>query len=265
MSDYFNHYQLKQFARTVAECIGLELPEAYAPSVKWVSRLLTERMGGTADRAVLYHADAVGMYIWQKYTDLFAPVYANTSMAIPFESTVESVTPVAHASMYTGLDPAGHGIQTYVRPVLQCDTLYDQLIKAGKKVAIVAQTDSTFMHIFNDRAMDYYDEANATAIQERALELLAQDKYDVVSIHSCDYDTAAHHYGPESKEALNVLSLEAEGFDRIAKVMKTFEGRHRVLLSYSPDHGQHLTAGGTGSHGSKMLEDMNILHFFGTI
>ena len=264
MADHYNLYELKQFAATVAECMEFPLPETYAPSVGWAAKLLKERLGGAADRVVLYHADAVGLYIWQKYNNRFAPVYRHTSMALPFVSTVESVTPVAHASMYTGLDPAGHGIETYVRPQLTCDTLFDQLIAAGKKVAIIAMADSTFLHIFQGRNLDYFEAKNAAEIQEKALELIAGDQYDVISIHTFEYDDAAHAFGPESKQALNAVSIEAEGFAKIAEELKKFTGKHRVLLTYSPDHGQHLTEGGAGAHGSKMIEDMNVLHFFGT-
>ena len=222
-------------------------------------------MGGTAQRAVLYHADAVGMYIWQKYTNLFAPVYMHTSLSIPMLSTVESVTPVSHASMYTGLDPAQHGIQTYTRPQLTVDTLFDVLLRERKRVAIVAQADSTFLHIFAGRNLDYFEEPNGLAVQERALELIEKDIYDVISIHTFDYDNAAHAFGPESKQGLNAISLEAQGFDRIARLLKEKNDGKKTLLTYSPDHGQHLVPGGTGSHGSKMIEDMNVVHFFGTI
>jgi len=183
---------------------------------------------------------------------------------VPFLSTVESVTPVAHATMYTGLDPEGHGIQTYVRPKLECETLFDVLLKAGKKVAIVAQNDSTFLHIFAGRNLDYFEAPNAIGVQEKALELIASDEYDVISIHTFDYDDAAHAYGPESKQALNAVNLEAEGFHRIAEALKKNPG-HKTLLTYSPDHGQHPVIGGTGQHGSKQIEDMNIVHFFGTL
>ena len=265
MADHYNYYPLKQFAATIADCMELPLPQEYVPSIGWVANILKERLGGTADRVLLYHADAVGMYMWQKYTNLFAPIYAHTSLSLPFVSTVESVTPVAHASMYTGLDPKDHGICTYIRPQLTCSTMFDELINQGKKVAIVAQTDSTFLHIFAGRELDYFEEPNATTIQERVLELIALDKYDVISIHTFEYDDAAHHYGPESKEALNAISIEAQGFSDIVEQLKKFKGDHRVLYTYSPDHGQHLMAGGNGAHGSKMIEDMNILHFFGTL
>lgn len=279
MADHYNHYPLKHFAGIVADCMGMTLPEPFAPPVSWVTQILKERLGGPADRVVLYHADAVGQYIWQKYPFLFAPVYRHTSLSIPFRSTVASFTPVAHASMYTGMDPDGHGIHTYTRPQLTCATLFDELIKAGKRPAIICGKDSTFEHIFAGREMDYFPMNNAVEIQEKALELIASDKYDVISIHSFDYDDASHYFGPESKQGLNALALEADGFHRLAEAMEQFRGQHRILLTYSPDHGQHSTANAAeeaqvegvditrfvGMHGSKMIEDMNILHFFGTI
>lgn len=265
MADHYNKYNLKHFAGIVADCMELSLPETYAPGIPWVSDMLKERLGGPADKAILYHADAVGMHIWQKYTHLLAPVYKYTSMALPMESTIESVTPVAHATMYTGLDPEEHGIVTYTRPQLTCSTLYDELIKAGKKPAILCMADSSFVHIFKGRDMDYYEVTNATEIEEKALELIASDKYDVISIHTFDYDDAAHAFGPESKQGLNAVAHEAEVFQHIAEGLKQYEGKYRILLTYSPDHGQHEVLGGTGTHGSKMPEDMNIVHFFGTI
>jgi len=265
MADHYNHYPLKHFAGIVADCMELPLSESFAPTIPWVSQILKERLGGPADRAVLYHADAVGMYIWQQYPGMFASVQKHTSLAVPFCSTVESVTPVAHASMYTGMDPEGHGIMTYTRPQLTCMTLFDELIKAGKRPAIISYAGDTFEHIFKGRDMDYFFIRNTVELEEKALELIAADKYDVISLHPCAYDSTAHHYGPESKEALNILGREAETFQHIAEALESYRGKHRTLLTYSPDHGQHELLGGRGDHGSKMIEDMNIVHFFGTI
>ncbi len=265
MADHFNTFPLKYFAGTVAGCMDIPLPQAYAPGIDWASDILKSRMGGKADRAVLYHADAIGQYILQQYPDLFAPVYRHTSMTLPFISTVMSVTPVAHASMYTGLDPAGHGILRYVRPQLTCDTFFDVLIRAGLRPCIVSPADSTFMHIFAGREMDYFACENASEIRKKVLELIDGDKYDVISIHACDYDDAAHAYGPESKEALNAVSMEASGFSDIsATIEEKWAGKHRTLLTFSPDHGQHPIEGHHGNHGTEMNEDMNIVHFFGT-
>jgi len=265
MTEHFNRYHLKHFAGTIASCMGIEVPESYAPPIDWAASILKKRLGGEADRVVLYHADAVGMYIWQKYTDLFAPVYEHTTLNIPYASTIAPVTPVAHASMYTGLLPKHHGISTYERPQLACSTLYDVLIEHGKKVAVLCQPDSSFSRIFAGRDMDYFTADTAQDIQEKALELIQMDKYDLISIHSYDYDSASHANGPESKEALEKLAVEVDGFDRICKALKEFEGKHRILYSYSPDHGQHLVPGGTGDHCLLMAEDINVLHFLGTL
>ena len=113
--------------------------------------------------------------------------------------------------------------------------------------------------------MDYFTADTAQDIQEKALELIQMDKYDLISIHSYDYDSASHANGPESKEALEKLVVEVDGFDRICKALKEFEGKHRILYSYSPDHGQHLVPGGTGDHCLLMAEDINVLHFLGTL
>jgi len=264
VADHYNAYELSHFAGIIADCMELPLPEGYAPSVDWVSDILKQRLGGKADRVVLYHADAVGQYIWQKYTNKFAPVYRNTTLSLPFVSTVESVTPVAHASMYTGKSPEEHGIRTYARPQLTCRTLFDEWIAHGLKPVILCMTDSTFVHIFKGRDMEYYELKNVHEIVEKAVELIQSDEYDIISIHTFEYDDAAHAFGPESKQALNAVTFEAEGFDTLAQAIKTHYSAHRTLLAYAPDHGQHLVTGGSGSHGSKQIEDMNILHFFGT-
>jgi len=265
MADHFNKYHLKHFAGIIADCMEIPLPGEYAPGVKWVSKILKDRLGGKAERAILYHADAVGMHMWQKYTDLFAPVHKHTSLALPFCSTLEPVTPVAHASMYTGLMPEEHGIKTYVRPRLLCSTLYDEMIKAGLRPVIVAQEDSSFLHLFSGRDIKSYECVTSFDTVSTALKVIEEDDYDLLSIHVFDYDTAAHNCGPEAKESKNAIAFEAEGFDKIVTAAKKYGHGRNALISYSPDHGQHLVKPGKGDHLFEIPEDMNIVHFFGTI
>lgn len=113
--------------------------------------------------------------------------------------------------------------------------------------------------------MDYFEEPNAVAIREKKRELIAEYKYDVIGIHMFDYDNAAHPYDPESKQGLSAISLEAQGFRDIVESIRKKWGRHKTLPAYAPDHGQHRTMGGNGMHGTKLIEDMNILHFFGKL
>lgn len=40
MADHFNAFSLKHFAGLVADCMGISLPESYAPGIPWVSNIL---------------------------------------------------------------------------------------------------------------------------------------------------------------------------------------------------------------------------------
>ena len=44
----------------------------------------------------------------------------------------------------------------YDKPVLRCETIFDSLVNAGKKVAIVAVRNSSIDSIFRERTIDYY-------------------------------------------------------------------------------------------------------------
>lgn len=125
--------------------------------------------------------------------------------------------------------------------------------------------DSTFVRIFAGRAVDYYVEKTVQDLLKKMLQLIEADTYDVICVHPLEYDTQAHAHGPKAEEALQAVSIVADGFDKACKALKKFEGKHRILYSFSPDHGQHLVPGGTGNHNSLIVEDINIIHFFGTV
>ncbi|MDR2618157.1 MAG: alkaline phosphatase family protein [Treponema sp.] len=260
---HYNSIPMAKLAATLAGAMALKAPPKAHPPVHWMNEIIRARLG-IADRIVMYHADAVPMYIYQKYTHIFAPVLKHIEITAPFLSTVESVTPVSHASMYTGVEPEVHGIKTYVRPCLTCDTLYDAFIRQGKRCAIVAMEDSSFLHIFKNRDMDYFELQTAEEIIEKACDLIAQDRHDLISIHVFTYDSFAHHFGPESVTALDAIVYEAELFDRLINCIKEkWTDHHKTLYGYAPDHGQHEIQDMKGAHGSILPEDMNVMHFYG--
>jgi predicted AlkP superfamily pyrophosphatase or phosphodiesterase len=261
---HYNSIPMAKLAATLAGAMGLTAPRRAHPPVRWMNDIIRERLG-VADRIVMYHADAVPMYIYQKYTHIFAPVLRHIEITVPFLSTVESVTPVSHASMYTGVEPEVHGIKTYIRPCLTCDTLYDAFIRQGKRCAVVAMEDSSFLHIFKDRDMDYFELQTAEEVVDKACDLIRKDEHDLISIHVFTYDNFAHHFGPESITALDAIVYEAEQFDRLIKGIKEgWTGSHKTLYGYAPDHGQHEIQNMKGVHGSMLPEDMNVIHFYGT-
>lgn len=275
MSYTYNSIPMSRSARTMLDLVGVDAPKAANSAIVYVENVIRKVAGGPIGKAVIYNADAIGMYIIQKYTELFTPVFENTCVSVPVLSTVSSCTPVAHASMYTGLEPAQHGIKTYERPQLTCETAYDALIAAGRHPAIVCMTDSTFMHIFAGReGCPIFEEKDNEGCLRRAEELLASGKYDFISIHTFEYDDAGHKYGPESESALDAARREAEGFARLCEMIKQYWAGDTVLVAYMPDHGQHTMEpwepdfagkGKIGTHGDIVPEDMNVMHYYGVV
>lgn len=272
MSDTYHSIPLTRVARTLANLLDVPAPKGAADGLGFVERRLGATLGGKAERAVLYHADAIGMYLIQKYTDLFLPVLEQTMIGVPMISTVASLTPVAHASMYTGLTPEEHGIRVYERPQLACETLFDTLLAAGRRPAIIAMPDSTFLHIFAGRDMPYYEVRDNAAALKKAEELMKNGDCDVLSIHTFEYDDAAHDFGPESERALEAARREVNGFTAVNNLLQAHWCGESVLTAYLPDHGQHAVEAWEpnphhykGDHGSFRTEDMNVMQFYGAV
>ncbi len=217
----------------------------------------------TADRAFLYNPDAVALWLYQKYTHLFNPVIANTQAALPLLSVMPSVTPVCFASMYTGLMPVQHGIRKYEKPVLQVATLFDMLLANGKKCAIVSTSNDSISRIFLEREMDYFIYDSVEEVNNKALQLIAQDHYDVITVYNGNYDSRMHKTGPESQEALQALADNAAAFAKFVDAIRLHWQHHNTFYGFMPDHGCHAIDGDCGSHGLDMAEDMNIIHFYG--
>ena len=165
--------------------------------------------------------------------------------------------------MYTGAQPKVHGIRKYAKPVIAIDTLFDALIRAGKRVAIVADRESSLAHIYRERAMDYYFYDTLEEINAKAADLIREDRHDFLVVYNANYDDVMHRHGPESVEALAELRLNSQTFATLARLVQTHWQKHNTLLGFAMDHGCHAIDGGCGSHGLEMEEDLNILHFYG--
>ena len=57
--------------------------------------------------------------------------------------------------MFTGALPEAHGIRQYEKPVLEFDTIFDSIIRAGKRAAIESVDDSSIAKIFLEQNIDY--------------------------------------------------------------------------------------------------------------
>ena len=229
-----------------------------------VMALAANKLGGKyVDRVVIYNPDAVALWLYQKYTEIFCNAALVSDLAVPMRSVMPSVTPVCFASMYTGVMPAVHGIQKYEKPVLKVETLFDTFVNNGKRAAIVSTAGDSISKIFLERDMDYYIYDSVAQVNEKAFELIEEDQYDLIVIYNGNYDGTMHKCGTESPQALDALRQNVSFYSELVGKIHTSWPTHRVLYGFCPDHGCHEIDAECGSHGLDMAEDMNVIHFYG--
>lgn len=262
MQDVFCELKLTGVAASLCNALGVEKPECAGEPLEAITELCKNQ---GVDRVLMYNPDAVALWIFEKYAPLFTPVMLNTSITLPLQAVMPSVTPVCFGTMYTGAQPEVHGIQSYTKPVIKTDSVFDALIRAGKKPCIVSTGNDSMSKIFLEREMDYFIVETPDEANEKALELIKEDKYDLIAVYNGNYDGTMHRYAPEGKESIEALKHNIAAFSTLANAVKENWKTHKTLIGFAPDHGCHEIDGGCGSHGLYMPEDMNIVHFYGLI
>ncbi|MBE7063689.1 MAG: helix-turn-helix domain-containing protein [Clostridia bacterium] len=260
-----NTESLDSICAALAYSMGIEPPEYAAPKNCELSKYIDRVFDGEkADRIIMYNPDAIAQWIYEKYIHLFNDVLANVDVKVPLASVMPSVTPVCFGTMYTGAQPEIHGIQKYEKPVIKIDTIFDALIRAGKKIALITYGKVSLSRIFLERNIDYFhfEEGNIVNVNAKAVEVILRDEHDFVVIYNGNYDAIMHKYGPESAEALGELRTNCHIFSCITELVKNNWKHHNTLLGFAMDHGCHEIDGNSGSHGLDMLEDINIVHLY---
>lgn len=271
----YNKTSLTRFAATVAKLAGVQKPVCADEGLDWVCDVMTDICKEGFDRILIHNPDAMGMFLYEKYPDMFEPVLKHTQLTVPLRSPMPSWTPVCFATMYTGAEPAVHGIQKYEKPIIRIDTLFDALIRAGKKVAILATAEKSSMAtIFRERDMDIITFESEGQLIDKAQDLIIEDSYDVLIVYTIRYDFLEHRQGPEGTQALAAAYRECTIFDQLVSTVKRNWTNHNTLIAFAPDHGVHRNPDGTvnskglpllGDHGTDVPEDLNILHYFGAV
>lgn len=130
--DAQNEISLTKIAATIAEIMEVEAPQQADRSIGWLADIMKQMLDGKADKALIFSADAVPLWLVRKNTELFAAVYKNAPVSIPVRSVMPTVTPVAYAAMFSGALSQVNGVDQIVPPVLspeltqpliRCDTL----------------------------------------------------------------------------------------------------------------------------------------------
>ena len=256
-----NKYSLIDVAKSVAKVMGIEPPAGAKTEIEALYQLADGRI---AEKALIFDPDAVATWLFQKYPELFIPVQKHTQLTLPMHAVMPSVTPVCFGSIYTGMMPCDHGIQKYEKPVLKCDTLFDAMIRAGKKVAIIASADCSIGRIFLERdEIDYYISDKETNALANGLKAIEADKYDLIVVYHGNYDSTMHRNGVEHPDSIAALKLNGEEFDTLVTAAKKVWKGKNALYGWVTDHGAHDTEAGRGTHGTDQPDDMNITHFWG--
>jgi predicted AlkP superfamily pyrophosphatase or phosphodiesterase len=243
--------------------MGIDAPKQAGPSISVIRDAAQAAFAGKkADRVFIYNPDAVALWLYEKYAALFEEADACSDLQLPMLSVMPSVTPVCFASMYTGVMPEVHGIRAYVKPVMRTDTVFDALLRAGKKPAIVSTAGDSISRIFLERDMDYFIYDAMEACNEKVLSLIEEDRHDLIVLYNGNYDATMHRHGPESAEALAALKHNIATYSLLVRQIEECWRAHRTMVGFCPDHGCHAIDGDLGSHGLDMPEDMNVIHFF---
>ncbi len=232
------------------------------PAVLQASR--AELAGTPIDRMLVYAPDAMGCHLLERCRGEFDRVRAAAPVAVQLTSVMPTVTPVCFASMFTGAPPEAHGIRRYEKPRLTCDTLFDALRRAGKRVAIVAVKDCSIDIIFRGRDLDYFTEPYDREVTTRALELIAAGRHEFVLAYHQEYDDLLHRTEPFSAECLSASQRHVRSFRELsAAVEEHWKDQHRAIV-FTPDHGAHVNPEtGNGTHGSDLPEDLEVTHYWG--
>lgn len=259
----YHQNSLDSVASALAYAMGIEAPQAAAPANAELCAYVDRVLGGArADRVFMYNPDAIAQWVYEKYAQLCTEGKRHAEIELPLLSVMPSVTPVCFATMYSGAQPEVHGIRKYERPVLTVDTLFDALIRAGKRVAIIGDTHCSMGMIFREREMDYFVYDTIEEINAKAVELIVSDAYDFIACYNGNYDTVMHRNGTESVEALSELRANFEAFGMFSELIKAYWGGHNTLVGFAMDHGCHDMDHNIGAHGLDMEEDLNIVHLY---
>ncbi len=258
-----NETSLDTLCAALAYSMGIEKPEAAADADERLCRYVDSLLGEERiDKLFMYNPDAIAEWVYKKYSALCREAKSKGEIELPYRTVMPSVTPVCFGTMYTGAQPSVHGIKSYAKPVIKIDTLFDALIRAGKRIAIVGDTSCSMSNIFLERDMDYFKYDTEAEINAKAVELIIEDRHDVIVIYNGNYDAQMHKWGPESTEALSNLRINSHIFATFCDLIERRYKNYNTLVGFAMDHGCHEIDGSCGSHGLDMEEDLNIVHLY---
>ncbi|MCK4666290.1 alkaline phosphatase family protein [Candidatus Dependentiae bacterium] len=260
-------YSITQITSTICELMDLPFPkDADIDFIDSVMKVFNDKNIDKIDKFLFYAPDAIGKSLVKKFPNEFDKIRKLASTEVEMISVYPTKTPVCFASMLTGTLPEVHGIQSYKKNVLYQLSLFDSLVLGCNpdNVVNVAVKDSTLDLIFRDRPMEYYSEKYDKQVNDRAIQLIENKDLDFILVYNQEYDDSLHSTGIESPQSIAAMKNHVQSFIKLVKVCETnWSGYNRAYL-FAPDHGAHDDPEtGKGTHGEKIPDDMEIVHFWG--
>ncbi len=266
MADFRPLGSIASVAPTVAHLFATMPPRLsseppLAPVIDYQARVLGS---APVEKCLIFCPDALGAHVWTHWPDYARVISQDAPVRVPLLSVVPTKTPVCFASMFSGGHPHQHGIRQYERPVLKCDTLFDALIRGNKKVAIIAVTNSSMDLIFRERPIDYFSEGYDRDVEHRAVQLIRENRHDLVVVYQQEYDDLLHQTDPFSEACLQAAAHHVDSFTEIASTASHLWSGSSHAVIFAPDHGAHVDPNtGHGDHGADISEDMQLYHWYG--
>lgn len=264
MNKYNTPHSTGELTPNICEIMGVARPaqQSFDPNPDVTAKALECFNGRKAQKAFFYASDAVGDFMFQRHKEFFAPLIQASDIQVTGTTVMPSITPVCFGTIFSGVTPDIHGIHQYEKPVIKCETLFDVLAKAEKRVAILSDNNCSIDRIFRDRPIDYYTSSTLDFTWRLAKDVLQNYDYDVILLYDGRYDMYMHASGTESKIAIDSLTNGIERYLEIIDIMDKVWGKYDRVSVYSPDHGAHDLDTGRGTHGDDIADDMLVNHFY---
>ena len=166
-------------------------------------------------------------------------------------SVLPSITPAAHASMFTGVDPQAHGVTNYTLQILKVPTVFAYFKARGVRSCYVAGKDYLgFLLAQADVGFDssvLYDPRNISDYDAKTLAKAAQlqkeQSCQAVVVYLSATDEIGHLYGPYSKEMKSNLIM----LNNLLREFLTIHENNNIIIT--ADHGMCQGSKG-GYHGT---------------
>ena len=266
MSESLNPVSLETLCGSLAYAMGIEPPKHAGPANEDLNAYIDRCLEGKkADRVFMYNSDAIAQWVYEKYPFLSDKARDRIDLELPMCTVDPPKTPIAFGTMYTGAPPVIHGIVQYEKKLITIDTLFDALVRAGKKVALLSIGGYSMAVIFAERPIDYFFFRSWPEVNAKAAELIMKDEYDFILCYNANFDDVMHKKGPESAEALAEARFNYQTFCMFDSMIKTHWKKHNTLVGFGMDHGCHEIDKGPdkkGSHSDNEPYDRNIVHLY---